>query len=113
LSDIKLRKPETHGEARAHDRYTREAQKQGTCIACSAQYAYGRQLGFANINSPCKRCLPIVQTWPIVALNGWRKYPGRATAADPVTTSADSDSSGTTVALVDTHEAPAAAEVAA
>lgn len=44
----------------------------GLCSRCAPQAAYGHQLGFSRAQPPCKKCQPIVDTFPVAKPNQWR-----------------------------------------
>lgn len=67
--------PETLAQARRHDRNTARYLKLGLCRRCAPQAAWGHQLGFGRCNPPCEDCRPLVDTFPMEQINGWRSVP--------------------------------------
>jgi len=66
-------KPETLRQAQRFDAHVAVYRQKGLCEACSAQMAYGHQLGWAAITPPCESCRPIVNAAGGELLaNGWR-----------------------------------------
>lgn len=59
----------------------------GLCPRCSAQGAWGHQLGFSNVRQPCNSCAGIVAEFPAESLNGWRRL-NRRTAPQYALTAA-------------------------
>lgn len=49
----------------------------GLCPRCSAQGAWGHQLGFSNVKSPCAPCSAIVAEFPTPVANGWHQLTER------------------------------------
>lgn len=70
-----LRQPETHSQARTHDRYARAYRDAGLCPRCSYQAAYGHQLGFGAVHPPCESCATVVAGLPNPKVNRWRALP--------------------------------------
>ena len=78
---VKKAKPETHAQARWWDRRCNGYVRFGLCYRCAAQASWGHQLGFADIHSPCAACAPIVDTFPVERINGWRTHSDRDLSA--------------------------------
>ncbi len=70
--------PETLRQARRFDERATQYRRALGCDRCAAQAAYGHQEGFADVHPPCAACRPIVATFPVPAVNGWRKIDGKA-----------------------------------
>ena len=70
--------PETLRQARRFDERATQYRRALGCDPCAAQAAYGHQHGFADVHRPCTACQPIVGTFPVPAVNGWRKVDGKA-----------------------------------
>lgn len=70
---VELRRPETKGQAQRWDAIKRHAHTLGgLCYPCAVAFAYGTQLGYAQVNPPCPACAAVVASWPVCQLNGWR-----------------------------------------
>lgn len=69
---IKASRPETQGEAEAFHFTANHYRHLGLCHTCAAQAAYGHQLGFSLIDSPCRVCATVVACMPKTEVNGWR-----------------------------------------
>jgi hypothetical protein len=65
--------PETLNEAKHWQTRNTRYLGLGLCHVCSAQAAYGHQLGFSRIHPPCEKCAPIVEGFPFPAVGPWRK----------------------------------------
>lgn len=48
-------------------------ERAGLCPRCSAQGAWGHQLGFSNVKPPCNSCAAIVTEFPTSATNSWNQ----------------------------------------
>lgn len=68
--------PETIQQARTWETVASAYQGEGLCRGCAGQAAYGHQLGFLRVKSPCVDCQPIVDGFPLSGgkLTGWRKF---------------------------------------
>ena len=73
-------KPESASQAASWQRVVTLAVEAGLCRSCAAQLAYGAQNGFATVHPPCGSCAPLVATWPVARLSGWRTPAGRLTS---------------------------------
>lgn len=56
------------------------------CSACAAQAAYGHQIGFSRINSPCDSCRPTILSLPVKEPGEWRSDSPRRGDAHSVRT---------------------------
>lgn len=73
--------PETHQQAAEWDRINSSYLRVGLCYRCASQAAWGHQLGFNQVHSPCLTCQTVIDGFPVEKANGWRVYPrGRASA---------------------------------
>ena len=72
--------PETTEQAREWQRFYGWYDRAGLCPRCSAQGAWGHQLGFSNVKPPCNPCAVIVADFPAKVSNGWHRL-HRHTAA--------------------------------
>lgn len=72
--------PETASQAASWQRIVNLAVDAGLCRSCAAQIAYGAQNGFATVHPPCAACAPLVASWPVARLSGWRTPAGRLTS---------------------------------
>lgn len=73
-------KPETASQAAAHGRVLALAVEAGLCRPCASALAWGVQNGFATVHPPCEVCAPLVASWPVARLSGWRTPAGRLTS---------------------------------
>lgn len=64
---------ETPRQAEKWQRVYRWYDRAGLCPRCSAQGAWGHQLGFSNVKPPCLPCSVIVVEFPSPATNGWNQ----------------------------------------
>lgn len=71
---------ETPSQAQEWQRAYGWYDRAGLCPRCSAQGAWGVQLGYSNVKPPCNPCAVIVSTFPAERPNGWRRL-HRETAA--------------------------------
>lgn len=62
---------------------TRAYGKAGLCRMCSAQAAYGHQLGFSRVHPPCRSCAVVVKALPVHKPNGWHALTGRPADTTP------------------------------
>lgn len=65
--------PETLRQARRWDDRARQYRDALLCDRCAAQAAYGHQCGFLDVHPPCRSCSVVVASFPVPAVNGWRK----------------------------------------
>lgn len=72
--------PETPSQAQEWQRAYGWYDRAGLCPRCSAQGAWGVQLGYSNVKPPCNPCAVIVDEFPAERSNGWRRL-HRETAA--------------------------------
>lgn len=73
----RIDQPETVAEAQTFTRIVGLYRADGCCTRCSAQLAYGHQLGFGALeHQPCEVCAPIVAGFPKPQLCGWRSVQG-------------------------------------
>jgi hypothetical protein len=100
--------PETLRQARRFDAYSMEARRAGLCRVCAPRYAYGRRDGFSIVHPPCSDCLAVMASWPVAAVNGWRKGATRRAGGAPVPFSAPPGVPGTVVLLAVTDSERAA-----
>jgi hypothetical protein len=80
-------KPESLRQAQTWERVKNTYRVRGLCWTCSAQAAYGHQLGFARIEQPCPLCVGVVADLPKGEVNGWRSMPVSSSAAASTTAS--------------------------
>lgn len=73
-------KPESASQAASWQRVVNLAVEAGLCRSCAAQLAYGAQNGFSTVHPPCRVCAPLVASWPVARLSGWRTPAGRLTS---------------------------------
>jgi hypothetical protein len=77
-----IERTETLHQAQRWDVQCARARSVGLCDRCSAQYAWGLQLGFALSHPPCSACATILAAADGEArLNGWRNL--RLTSVAP------------------------------
>lgn len=67
------RLPETPRQAEWWQRVYGWYDRAGLCPRCSAQGAWGHQLGFSNAKPPCNPCAVIVAEFPVPAVSGWNQ----------------------------------------
>lgn len=65
--------PETPSQAQEWQRAYGWYDRAGLCPRCSAQGAWGVQLGYSNVKPPCNPCAVIVAEFPAERSNGWRR----------------------------------------
>ena len=65
-------KPETIRQAETWERTKNAYRTRGICWSCSAQAAYGHQLGFLRVVPPCNLCAQAIALLPKIEANGWR-----------------------------------------
>lgn len=70
--NIKTLRPESQGEAETFHSTASHYRRIGLCDVCSAQAAFGHQLGFSLVDPPCLGCEPLVAGMPKAELNSWR-----------------------------------------
>jgi hypothetical protein len=103
----RLDRPETLYQAQEFDRRRSGYEAAGLCYRCAAQAAYGHQLGFARVHSPCDGCVGIVAGFPLAARNGWRKLsrgrlsPPSARSSAMLTQGVDAEDRLSTALMVD------------
>ena len=66
-------RPETPRQAEKWQRVYGWYDRAGLCPRCSAQGAWGHQLGFTNVKPPCNPCAVIVAEFPIETVGSWRQ----------------------------------------
>lgn len=103
------RQPETMHQATRWDRHAVRYAVAGLCRRCSAQAAWGHQLGFAQVQPPCAACAPAVASFPVAATGAWRKLPNNGLSAAQLCIafppmSADPDSARRTPTTAQGHE---------
>jgi hypothetical protein len=64
--------PETMEQARRWEVVKNRYERAGLCHICSAQAAFGHQLGFSRVHPPCPDCVPVVAEFPYPAVAPWR-----------------------------------------
>jgi hypothetical protein len=64
--------PETQRQAERWDEVKAHYLRQGLCGHCSAQAAWGHQLGWRRISPPCDGCFPIVVRFAGKGAGDWR-----------------------------------------
>jgi hypothetical protein len=80
---VSHRLPESLDQARHFDRKVVRYLTAGICRTCSAQAAWGHQLGFSLIQPPCADCRDAVAALPTPSVGGWRKLTrNRASGAE-------------------------------
>ena len=67
------RRHETPRQARTWQEVYGWYDRAGLCPRCSAQGAWGHQLGFTNVKPPCNPCAVIVADFPAKVSNGWHR----------------------------------------
>jgi hypothetical protein len=97
--------PETLRQAQRFDAYSLEARRAELCQVCAPQYAFGRRDGFSSVRPPCAGCIAVMASWPVAAINGWRKGASRRAGGDPMSFSAPPGVPGTVVLLTVTEAA--------
>jgi hypothetical protein len=74
-SQRKHTEPESISQAKVWDRKCKRYRIAGLCDPCSANAAWGHQLGFGDIPDPCSACQPTVNAFDTSGPKGskWRK----------------------------------------
>lgn len=67
--------PETLRQAERWEEVKTHYQGKGLCSPCSAQAAWGTQLGFSRVHPPCDACFPLVVRFPSKGAGDWRSFP--------------------------------------
>lgn len=80
--------PETPSRAQEWQRAYGWYDRAGLCPRCSAQGAWGVQLGYSNVKPPCNPCAVIVAEFPAERSNGWRRLHRETAAQYALTASA-------------------------
>jgi hypothetical protein len=78
---VSHRSPESLSQAQHCDRNKVRYLTAGLCHTCSAQAAWGHQLGFSQIKDPCSQCREVVAALPAPATGPWRKLDRRGLSA--------------------------------
>lgn len=66
--------PETLSQARTWERCKGIYLDAGLCHACASQAAWGHQVGFRRVKSPCDECAPVVASFPVPKGRVWRGF---------------------------------------